>query len=192
MRIKLLTDEIFDAKIGELNEILSVLADRLFSQIAHSLSVSLDNDKELMRFVLKAKNGDILSSSSISSPFKSVVVNAEVVDDNLKLTLNNGVSVVAPFSTILQGVATTEQLDTEIKTRERMFALFEERFFNEKILKAEQISSLQEKISLEESERKSEISKLESSVDAEKKERTEAFDSLPFFIGEDGYVYGKD
>lgn len=192
MRIKLLTDEIFDAKIGELNETLTVLAERLFSQIANSLSVSFDNEKELMRFVLKAKNGDILSSSSISSPFKSVVVNAEVIDSDLKLTLNNGVSVTAPFSTILKDVVTTEQLDAEIKTRERMLALFEERFLNEKILKAEQISKLQEKISLEESERKSEISKLEGDIETEKKEITEAFASLPFFVGDDGYVYGKD
>lgn len=193
-KLKIVTDELVRELFGELNGIMQILADRLTSELAHSLVVTADGESKTCRFSLMSQDGKILSSHKINFPVESSVVNIKVDEsgENLIFTLNNGNTATAPIGSIVRGLATTEQLDAEIAARKAADKVIETKLTTESLARVKANAELKSGIEAEKTARQTAVEELSESIANEKKERTEAIDALPFFVGDDGFVYGKD
>ena len=193
-KLKIVTDELVRELFGELNGIMQILADRLTSELAHSLVVTADGENKTCRFSLMARDGKILSSHKIDFPIESAVVNIKVDEagENLIFTLNNGSTTTAPIGSIVRGLATTEQLNAEIEARKAADKEIERKLTTESLARVNANAELKSGIEAEKTARQTAVEQLSEKIATEKKERTEAFAELPFFVGDDGYIYGKD
>ncbi len=192
-KLKLVTDEIVRQVFGELNGILSVLCDRLNFDLASQLIVTSDDDAKNFRFSLCSREGKILSSHVINIPIESSVVNITVdsENDNLVLTLANGNTTTLPITSIIRGLATSEQLNAERQARIEEDRRLDNKITANSLALNTAKTELQAGIDAESTARENAVSELHESISAEQRARAEALDALPFFRGEDGYIYGK-
>lgn len=193
-KLRIVTEELVRKTFGELNGIMQIIADRITSELAHSLVITTDSENKTCKFVLTTQDGTVLSSHLINFPLESSVVNIQVdeAEENLIFTLNNGKTTTAPIGSIVRGLASTELLNAEIDTRKEADKIIEKKLATESLARISAINELKNSIKSEESERKNDIEELSEKIATEKKERTEAFADFLFFVGEDGYIYGNE
>lgn len=193
-KLKLVTDELVRELFGQLNGVLEVLSERIASKSANSLVVTADNDAQTCRFSLMSQDGKILSSTAINFPLESMLVDVKTDDtnENLVFTLKNGVKTIVPVSSIVNGLATTEQLNAERKARELADKELERKITTESLARVSADTNLTKAIGDEATARQNADADLEERIATETRNRVEAVAAFPLIVGEDGYVYGKE
>lgn len=193
-KLKLVTDELVRELFGQLNGVLEVLSERIASKSANSLVVTADNDAQTCRFSLMSQDGKILSSTAINFPLESMLVDVKMdeTNENLVFTLKNGVKTIVPVSSIVNGLATTEQLNAERKARELADKELERKITTESLARVSADTNLTKAIGDEATARQNADADLEERIATETRNRVEAVAAFPLIVGEDGYVYGKE
>lgn len=193
-KLKLVTDELVRELFGQLNGVLEVLSERIASKSANSLVVTADNDAQTCRFSLMSQDGKILSSTAINFPLESMLVDVKTdeTNENLVFTLKNGVKTIVPVSSIVNGLATTEQLNAERKARELADKELERKITTESLARVNADTDLTKSIGDEATARQNADADLEERIATETRNRVEAVAAFPLIVGEDGYVYGKE
>lgn len=193
-KLKLVTDELVRELFGQLNGVLEVLSERIASKSANSLVVTADNDAQTCRFSLMSQDGKILSSTAINFPLESMLVDVKTdeTNENLVFTLKNGVKTIVPVSSIVNGLATTEQLNAERKARELADKELERKITTESLARVSADTNLTKAIGDEATARQNADADLEERIATETRNRVEAVAAFPLIVGEDGYVYGKE
>lgn len=193
-KLKLVTDELVRELFGQLNGVLEVLSERIASKSANSLVVTADNDAQTCRFSLMSQDGKILSSTAINFPLESMLVDVKTdeTNENLVFTLKNGVKTIVPVSSIVNGLATTEQLNAERKARELADKELERKITTESLARVNADANLIKSIGDEATARQNADADLEERIATETRNRVEAVAAFPLIVGEDGYVYGKE
>ena len=193
-KLKLVTDELVRELFGQLNGVLEVLSERIASKSANSLVVTADNDAQTCRFSLMSQDGKILSSTAINFPLESMLVDVKMdeINENLVFTLKNGVKTIVPVSSIVNGLATTEQLNAERKARELADKELERKITTESLARVNADANLTKSIGDEATARQNADADLEERIAIETRNRVEAVAAFPIYVGEDGFVYGKE
>ena len=193
-KLKLVTDELVRELFGQLNGVLEVLSERIASKSANSLVVTADNDAQTCRFSLMSQDGKIMSSTAINFPLESMLVDVKTdeTNENLVFTLKNGVKTIVPVSSIVNGLATTEQLNAERKARELADKERERKITTESLARVNADANLIKSIGDEATARQNADADLEERIATETRNRVEAVAAFPLIVGEDGYVYGKE
>ena len=193
-KLKLVTDELVRELFGQLNGVLEVLSERIASKSANSLVVTADNDAQTCRFSLMSQDGKILSATAINFPLESMLVDVKMdeINENLVFTLKNGVKTIVPVSSIVNGLATTEQLNAERKARELADKELERKITTESLARVSADTNLTKAIGDEATARQNADADLEERIATETGNRVEAVAAFPLIVGEDGYVYGKE
>lgn len=193
-KLKLVTDELVRELFGQLNGVLEVLSERIASKSANSLVVTADNDAQTCRFSLMSQDGKILSSTAINFPLESMLVDVKTdeTNENLVFTLKNGVKTIVPVSSIVNGLATTEQLNAERKARELADKELERKITTESLARVNADANLTKSIGDEATARQNADADLEERIATETRNRVEAVAAFPIYVGEDGFVYGKE
>ena len=193
-KLKLVTDELVRELFGQLNGVLEVLSERIASKSANSLVVTADNDAQTCRFSLMSQDGKIMSSTAINFPLESMLVDVKTdeTNENLVFTLKNGVKTIVPVSSIVNGLATTEQLNAERKARELADKELERKITTESLARVNADANLIKSIGDEATARQNADADLEERIATETRNRVEAVAAFPLIVGEDGYVYGKE
>ena len=193
-KLKLVTDELVRELFGQLNGILEVLSERLTSKLAHSLVVTADNNAQTCRFSLMSQDGKILSSTAINFPLESMLVDVQTDDtnENLVFSLKNGVKTIVPVNSIVSGLATTEQLNAEKQARQLADEELNRKITTESLARVNADANLTKSIGDEATARENADALLEERIATETRNRAEAVAAFPLFIGEDGFVYGKE
>ena len=193
-KLKLVTDELVRELFGQLNGVLEVLSERIASKSANSLVVTADNDAQTCRFSLMSQDGKILSSTAINFPLESMLVDVKMdeINENLVFTLKNGVKTIVPVGSIVNGLATTEQLNAERKARELADKELERKITTESLARVNADANLTKSIGDEATARQNADADLEERIAIETRNRVEAVAAFPIYVGEDGFVYGKE
>ena len=193
-KLKLVTDELVRELFGQLNGVLEVLSERIASKSANSLVVTADNDAQTCRFSLMSQDGKILSSTAINFPLESMLVDVKTdeTNENLVFSLKNGVKTIVPVSSIVNGLATTEQLNAERKARELADKELERKITTESLARVNADANLIKSIGDEATARQNADADLEERIAIETRNRVEAVAAFPIYVGEDGFVYGKE
>ena len=193
-KLKLVTDELVRELFGQLNGVLEVLSERIASKSANSLVVTADNDAQTCRFSLMSQDGKILSSTAINFPLESMLVDVKMdeINENLVFTLKNGVKTIVPVGSIVNGLATTEQLNAERKARELADKELERKITTESLARVNADANLTKSIGDEATARQNADADLEERIAIETINRVEAVAAFPIYVGEDGFVYGKE
>lgn len=183
-KLKIVTDELFLSKFTKLNSLVEAMVNHLGHDLAKTLEIDVDEDLYKYTFIMRSLSGDVLSSKTIDLPLESVVVNIRYDDatDSIIFELVNGNSISVPISDITRGFATESQLEQEINDRVEAISELSDNINEEANASRQRDDALDGRISAEASAR----------LQADKQIQNEIKDSLPFFIGEDGYIYGKD
>ena len=181
--LRLITDEVFSLKSNEIIELLSIISNNVGSNLADSLVISENSNDYSYTFTLKAKNGKTLSQHVINLPIESSVVNLSFKEDTktLVFTLRNGNTLTVPLESIIQGLATSSDLQKEKSERQEADKKMQSLIESEVTARENAVRNVETKVSNEATARDLAIKKLQASIDA-----------LPFFVGEDGFVYGKE
>ena len=181
--LRLITDELFSQKMDNLIELVSLITNNVGSNLADSLVVTENNNDYTYTFTLKAKNGKTLSQHVINLPIESSVVNLsfEETSRTLKFTLRNGNTLSVPLESIIRGLATTSELQAEKTERQEADKQLKTLIESEVTARENAVRKVESQISNEATARDLAIKNLQKNIDA-----------LPFYIGEDGYVYGKE
>ena len=85
-----------------------------------TIEFTIDSTTYILTAVLKSKSGQILSTQTVDLPLETMVVNATYDDStqSIVLTLQNGTTVSFSVSALVDGLATSEQLNDETSARE--------------------------------------------------------------------------
>lgn len=92
----------------------------LESEAGNTLDLTMDSSTYVMTLDLKNKAGETLSTKSIDLPLETMVINAEYLKDSkeIQLTLQNGNTTKFSVADLIDGLASTTDLNTEITNRE--------------------------------------------------------------------------
>ena len=85
-----------------------------------SLDLTMDSKTFVLTVTLKNKNGQAIGSQSVDLPLETMVVNARFDEETNKiiLTLQNGTEISFSVASLVDGLATSEQLNAEISARQ--------------------------------------------------------------------------
>ena len=199
MDLKLVSDDAFRNQLENVNMFLSLIADRLGNSLAHSLVVQTDPEEYKYTFSLLTKTGITLSSYTIDLPIEQSVVNIQPTQDGkLKFTLRNGNETVVETSAIVSGLASTtyvnEKIAEEVQNRNSAILSAAAELQGNINLKLDK-SAVTDSLSSDETQKPLSAKQgkaLKALIDSETTARQEAIEGLPFYIGEDGYIYQKD
>ena len=199
MDLKLVSDDAFRNQLENVNMFLSLIADRLGNSLAHSLVVQTDPEEYKYTFSLLTKTGIMLSSYTIDLPIEQSVVNIQPTQDGkLKFTLRNGNETVVETSAIVSGLASTtyvnEKIAEEVQNRNSAILSAAAELQGNINLKLDK-SAVTDSLSSDETQKPLSAKQgkaLKALIDGETTARQEAIEGLPFYIGEDGYIYQKD
>lgn len=181
--LRLITDELFSKKFDNLIELVSLITNNVGSNLADSLVVTENNSDYSYTFTLKAKNGKTLSQHVINLPIESSVVNLAFKEENktLVFTLRNGNTLTVPLESIIQGLANKNELQAEQTARQEADKQLKTLIESEVTARENAVRNVDTKVENEVSARETAVKNLQKNID-----------DLPFFIGADGYVYGKE
>lgn len=181
--LKIVTDEQFLSKFTELNSLVKAMISHLGHNLAKELNIITNEEEYKYTFLLKALDGSILSSYTIDLPLESVVVNGtyDEVNKSIVLTLKNGNKIVIPIENVIDGLATKNQLDAEAQARQTADNEIKALVTAEAATRSSQDNALSGRITAEAATRQQKDEELQKNID-----------DVPFFVGTDGYIYGKD
>ena len=181
--LKVVTDEQFLSKFSELNSLVKAMISHLGHNLAKELDIITNEEEYKYTFTLKALDGTVLSSYAIDLPLESVVVNGlyDVNNKSIVLTLKNGNKVVIPIEQVIDGLATTAQLNAETQARQAADNEIKGLVTAEAQTRSSQDAALSGRITAEAQTRQAKDEELQQNID-----------NVPFFVGADGYIYGKD
>lgn len=79
------------------------------------LSLSMNTSNYVMTAMLKDKNGNVITSSTVDLPLESMVVNGKEENGNIVLTLQNGNTVSFSISHLVNGLVSSEMHSQDIE-----------------------------------------------------------------------------
>lgn len=208
--LKIVTDELFLSKFTRLNELVSAMVGKLGHDLANELEITADEVNYKYTFVLRAVDKSVLSSYTLDLPLESVVVEGRYNTDtqSIELVLKNGQTISIPIGDVINGLATTSQLNSaiasEASARNSADEQLRQSIRNEIAARQSADDDLSGRITAEAATRAAADTAALAAIQEEKEQRRDADDALadsvqriieeatPFFVGEDGYIYGKD
>ena len=87
-------------------------------QFGKSIEMSLDNQTYDLSISLKDKNGNVISTDTVSLPLDSIIVDGSYDDQtqSIVLELDNGNTISIPVSDLVSGLVNTSQLNTTLQS----------------------------------------------------------------------------
>lgn len=199
--LKVVTDEQFLSKFTELNSLVKAMVTHLGHNLANELDIITNEEEYKYTFTLKALDGSILSNYVIDLPLESIAVDGTYDEENksIVITLHNGNKIIIPVENIISGLATTAQLNSEAEAREAADNALSASIAAEATARNTADEALSGRINAEAATRAGDVANLNANIAMEAATRQQAdeqlqenIDNVPFFVGADGYIYGKD